>query len=135
MFIFTNRVYWWIQFRHYCKRDETVLMTRGLGLGTAAMPAAMLCLLLALIIPVGPWSPVPAVMAIVGWAWFTRAYGGFWRLCARRRGIGFAVAAALSSVFFSFAITASAAAGYLTIAWSAMRRRELPFVTALLSQA
>lgn len=136
MFVFTNRVYWWVLFSRFAKRDETVLMTRGFGYATAAMPAAAICLVAALLLaPAGSWSAALGVASAALGGVFAWGYNGFWRLCLRRRGPIFALAAIAASAFFSCAVTAGAAAGYLSAAWSALSRRELPFTRAALGQA
>jgi len=135
MYVFTRRVFWWIRFAHQTKRSETVLMTRGIGWATAALPAAGVMLVLGLIAPVGSVSTLLLFLSAVGAGWFCQAYARFWRFCAGRRGIGFGVAAALASGFFSFVILASAACGYLSVAWSALQRRDMPLVQASLGKA
>ncbi len=134
MFVFNNRVYWWILFRHFSKRDETVLMTRGFGYATAALPASALCLSAA---PFMPGRILPAILYTLslmlgcGFAW---GYKGFWRFCLGRGGPVFALVSALASALFSFVITAGAARGYLSVAWKTLRGRELPFTRSALGR-
>lgn len=132
LFVFTNRVYWWILFRHFSKRDETVLMTRGFGYATAAMPASALCAAAALLVPVPILSAALTASSLAlacGFAW---GYKGFWWFCRRRRGLAFALACAGASALFSFAITTAAARGYWSIAWRTLRGKELPFTQTAL---
>jgi glycosyltransferase involved in cell wall biosynthesis len=135
MFVFTNRVYWWILFRHFSKRDEAVLMTRGFGYATAAMPGGALCLLAALLVQAAPWSSLLGAAALLLVLLFARGYQGFWRLGLRRRGPGFALASVLASAFFSFVVTAGAARGFLSIGRLALARRALPFAQAARGEA
>jgi len=136
VFIFTHRVYWWVLFSRFAKRDESVLMTRAFGYATAALPAAVTGLLVALLLaPTGIWAPTLNVTSAALGGVFVWGYAGFWRLCLRRRGPVFALAAMMASVFFSCAVTVSAAVGYLSAAWSALSKRELPFTRAELGQA
>lgn len=132
LFVFTNRVYWWILFRHFSKRDETVLMTRGFGYATAAMPASALLATAALLVPDRILSAALTALSLAlacGFAW---GYKGFWRFCLRRRGLAFALACAGASALFSFAITSAAARGYWSIAWRTLRGKELPFTQTAL---
>ncbi len=134
IYVFTNRVYWWVLFSHFSKQNETVLMTRGFGYATAAPLAAVLSALLAAAVPAAPASTMlrAAAAALIGV--FVWGYLGFWRFCMHRRGILFASGAALASVFFSFLVTVSALRGYLTAARLTMRRREPPFACTALGQ-
>lgn len=127
MYIFTNRIYWWMLFRHYCKRDESVLMTRGFGYATAALPAAILCILAAMLLTAQPWQLFLKAGAVLGGVCYVSAYAGFWWFCTRRRGPIFGLAAAVASAFFACVITTSAAVGYLAVARSILLRRPMPF--------
>ncbi len=133
--VFTGRVYWYILFIHQCRKAETVLMTRGLGTATAAFPAAGLALLLMLVLPADPARALLMALAGLGLAVFAWGYWGLWRLCRKRRGWGFALAAAGASAFFSVVISASAAWAHLTIAWSRLRRDKAPLVQPAMEQA
>lgn len=128
LFIFSSRVYWWVLFSHFSGKHESVLMTRGFGYATAALPAAALCLVAALTTSIGGGSlaaglPAAALVGVFLWG-----YAGFWRFCLRRRGAAFTAAAIVASALFAFVVTASAARGHLAVAWYALRRRTLPFV-------
>lgn len=134
LYVFTNRVYWWILFRHYSKSDETVLMTRGFGYATAAPTAALLCALATVVLPTGFGRSGMALSAIAFFLLFVWGYAGFWRMCYRRRGVVFAGAAGVASALFSVAITVSAFFGYASVVWHAITRQELPFERAALGK-
>lgn len=129
LMIFTGRVYWWILFRHHCRRDETVLMTKGFGIATAMLPAAFLCLLATPLVNDALVLAVLFTMFTAGVIAFASGYMDFWRLCGRRRGLGFALAAALCSAAFSFVITTSAFWGYARVFWLKLTRQTMPFAT------
>lgn len=130
LMVFTGRVYWWILFRHYCQRDETVLMTKGFGLATAALPAAFLCLSATLFAKDSLTLSVLLTMFTAGVIAFASGYMDFWRLCGRRRGLGFAAAASFCSAASSLVITASAFMGYSRIGWLKLTRQGMPFAAS-----
>ncbi len=134
MFIFTERVYWWTQFSWYARRGETVLMTRGFGSATAALPAAVLCVLLASFVSAKAWSTGLYLSSAALSAMFVSGYVGFWRLCLRRRGMLFATKAALASALFSFVLTFSALRGYLAYIRLALCRKKPPFASVALGK-
>lgn len=135
LFIFTNRVYWWVLFRHFSRRDETVLMTRGFGYATAALPAGVLCLTGSLVAPAGALQTAMLVAAGAFACLFLWGYVGFWRFCFRQRGPLFAISAALASMLFTFVVTTSAACGHVAAKWCVLRRRSLPFAQSTLEPA
>ncbi len=134
LFIFTSRVYWWVLFSRFSKQSETVLMTRGFGYATAALPAAALLWLASFAVPADIAFALVTGAALLA-ALFVRGYLGFWRFCLRRRGPAFAFAAAIASALFSIVVTTAAAYGHLTATWYALRRRDLPFVQSSLRPA
>jgi len=127
LYVFTTRVFWFVLFRRYCGRDETVLLTRRFGVATAALPAALVSLVPAVALSVEPLNLVFRLAAALGIAAFVWGYGGFWWLCTRRRGILFGAAAAPASAFFATLITASAIWGHLVAGWFSLRKQDLPF--------
>lgn len=120
LYIFSSRVFWYVLFRHYSRYDETVLMTRGFGLATAALPAAMLSLIAAAAIPAPHWALPFWLASGVGILLFVCGYARFWMVCVRRRGVPFGLAAALASAFFSVVITAGAAWAHVLVGWSSL---------------
>lgn len=135
LFVFMNRVYWWVLFRHFSGKNESVLMTRSFGYATAAFPAAALSITGAFMAPPGVGSVALSVIAAAMIGLFVCGYAGFWRFCLRRRGVAFMIGAMIASSLFTFVITSSAVRGQLTIAWFALRRRSLPFAAASLETA
>jgi glycosyltransferase involved in cell wall biosynthesis len=103
-FRLTSRVYWWVKvFFASDRRFEAALTTRGYALGTAALPAAVLALLL------GRAGPASGAAAGAGLAVFLWTYASFFAFVARRRGPLFVLWSVLLSAASSFLVTASAA--------------------------
>jgi|GEM_PF-4401187 len=101
---FTNRVYWWVKiyFASDC-RFEAALTTRLYALGTAALPAAGLVLLL------GGGRPATGAAAGAGAAVFLWVYAPFYAFVWRRRGALFLLWSLLLSAASSVLVSASAA--------------------------
>jgi glycosyltransferase involved in cell wall biosynthesis len=135
LFVFNNRVYWWILFKQFSRKDETVLMTRGFGYATAALPLAATITALASAAGPSPWAAAGYASACILLAWFVSGYAGFWRFCAKQRGPAFAVAGAMASAIFAFVITFGAARGYLAVARTLLTRRPPPFIQPALGSA
>lgn len=134
LYVFTNRVYWWVLFCQFAGRHEAVLMTRGFGYATAAPTAAILCVLMSLIAPGEPWPTILLGASACLLGAFACGYLAFWRLCRRRRGTVFAIGSVFASVLFSFFITVSAARGYARTVIGWLVRRPLPFGQAVVGQ-
>lgn len=133
-YIFTGRVYWWILFSHFSKRAETVLMTRGFGYATAALPAALLCFGAAAFTTHMSVTFLWHVGAMALFTMFVNGYVGFWAYCLKHRGKRFAAGAALLSAIAAIVITCSAARGYFAVLKLWLQRREPAYAQAALGQ-
>jgi glycosyltransferase involved in cell wall biosynthesis len=103
VFRLTSRVYWWVKvFFASDRRFEAALTTRGYALGTAALPAAALALLLG-------GGPASGAAAGAGLSVFLWTYAPFYVFVLRRRGALFALWSVLLSAASSFLVISSAA--------------------------
>ncbi len=108
IFIFTNRVYWWVKvfFSSGCK-FESSLTTPGYGFATLCLPGALASALLA------PYHPAFWPAAAVLLAGFFAGYGSFYSFARKERGLAYcAVALGLSMYFGLFAAFSAIYSGF-----------------------
>jgi GT2 family glycosyltransferase len=97
VFIFNNRVYWWVRLFLREKKFEKALTTRSFGLGTLAAPFAILTMFFAFFNLKILW-----VISAILFAVFIRAYGNFFVFLLKEKDILFGLGAFMASLFFSF---------------------------------
>jgi glycosyltransferase involved in cell wall biosynthesis len=122
LYIFTNRVYWWVKFFLDVDRSFGVALTTGsYALGTAALPGAVLVLAL-----LGP-RPIAGALAGAAAAVFLWAYAPFYSFILRRRGVLFLLWSVLLSASFAFLVFVSAvySAAEELLRWAWRGRRTL----------
>lgn len=102
IYIFKNRIYWWVTFflKHF--QFENVLATKSIGIGTLCGPTSFFLFIISVIIPLNTIKFILILLAVIILLIFLGSYQNFYMLCFKKNGIFFMLKSIFTSYFFAF---------------------------------